>query len=258
MGVTNAFRKGSRASETRAATARLPTHIARVLPVLVFLTASIGVATASPKASPVQIDHVILATADLEAGVRALEAITGATPVYGGSHPDRDTHNAIVPLSGGMYIEILAPKDGLEAIPDFFEGLDQLTLVGFALSVRDLERAERTARALGLDTNGIEQGSRKTPNGGRLAWRLLLLNDAEMFMKPFFISWSEDSAHPSKARPPRCALANLKLTTPHKKQLERMFSELGGEVASLTLVEGVLALGVELDTPEGRVMFGSE
>ncbi len=204
-----------------------------------------------------QIDHVILAIRDLESGMREFEDLTGVKPVYGGSHPDRDTHNAIAPLSGGMYVEILAPKDGLDAIPDFFKNFHQLTLVGFAISVRDIERVESTVRALGLDTNGTESGSRTTPNGGLLAWRLLLINEPESFMNPFFISWSDDSQHPSTGQRPRCELESLKLITPHKKQIERILTESGGEIQFTTIVEGPRALTIELKTPNGRIAFES-
>ena len=84
----------------------------------------------APETVPaMQIDHVILAVTDLEAGMREFEELTGVEPVYGGRHPGRDTHNAIVPLTSGMYVEILAPKDELEVMPEFFQGFQQLTLI---------------------------------------------------------------------------------------------------------------------------------
>lgn len=207
--------------------------------------------------SAMQIDHLILAIDDLESGIREFEALTGMKPSYGGSHPDRDTHNAIAPLPGGMYIEILAPKDGLEATPDFFEDLHQLTLVGFAVSARDIEGVEHSVRALGLETHGIERGSRMTPDGGTLAWRLLLIHEPDFFMNPFFISWSDHSEHPSNMQPPRCELERLELTTPHKEQIEQMQTESGGQIRGLVLRKGPLHLTLELETPKGRVTFES-
>ena len=217
--------------------------------------ASAGTASARG-GSKMQIDHVILATNDLESGLREFEDLTGVRPTYGGSHPDRDTHNAIASLPGGMYLEILAPKDELEAVPAFFKNFHRLTLVGFAIATPDIERVEGTVRDLGLETHGIESGSRTTPDGGTLAWHLLLIHEPESFMNPFFISWSKESEHPSRMQPPRCTLENLTLTTPHKKQIERILSENGGEIQALTLVEGAKKLTLELETPKGRVTFG--
>ncbi|MEM7355722.1 MAG: VOC family protein, partial [Acidobacteriota bacterium] len=204
-----------------------------------------------------QIDHVILATTDLESGMQEFEDLTGVRPVYGGSHPDRDTHNAIASLSGGMYVEILAPKDELDAMPAFFANFHHLTLVGFALSTRDIERVESTVRDLNLATKGTESGSRTTPDGGLLAWRLLLINEPASFMNPFFIAWSTDSQHPSKAQPPQAALESLILATPHKEQIERILSESGDTVRGLTIVEGERTLTLELETPRGRITFES-
>ena len=204
-----------------------------------------------------QIDHVILAIDDLESGMREFEELSGVKPIYGGSHPDRDTHNAIAPLSGGIYVEILAPKDGLDAMPDFFKGFQQLTLVGFAIAARDMERVESSVRAQGLDTGGIVDGSRKTPDGGKLAWRLLLINDPESFMNPFFIRWSDDSEHPSKSKPAQCELQSLKLTTLHKQQIEWILAESGAEIPKLTLDEGAKQLTLELKTPKGELRFES-
>lgn len=204
-----------------------------------------------------QIDHVILAVDDLESGIREFETHTGVKPTYGGSHPDRDTHNAIAPLPGGMYVEILAPKDGLEVMPEFFEELHQLTLVGFAISTPDIEGVEKSVRALGLETHGTQKGSRTTPGGGELAWRLLLINNPEVFMNPFFISWSDHSEHPSIGQPPQAELERLELTTPHKEQIEQIQSENGGEIRALALKKGPLHLTLDLKTPKGRITYTS-
>ena len=204
-----------------------------------------------------QIDHVILATNDLKSGMREFEKLTGVKPVFGGSHPNRDTQNAIASMSGGMYVEILAPKDELDAVPDFFKEFDELTFIGFAISTPDIEREERTVRALGLDTDGTQSGSRTTPDGSSLSWRLLLINEPGSFMNPFFISWSDDSEHPSKVQSPQCELASLTLTTPNKEQIERIFAEGGAEIPGLAIVVGALELTIELKTPNGTITFGS-
>jgi Glyoxalase-like domain len=62
----------------------------------------------------VRIDHVILATADLDAAARRLEREHGLSAVGGGRHEGLGTHNRIVPLGGG-YLELLAVADPEEA-----------------------------------------------------------------------------------------------------------------------------------------------
>ena len=61
-----------------------------------------------------RIDHVIVATGDLDAAVARLEGEYGLRGSGGGRHEGLGTHNRIVPLGGG-YLEILAIADAGEA-----------------------------------------------------------------------------------------------------------------------------------------------
>jgi Glyoxalase-like domain len=62
----------------------------------------------------VRIDHVIYATADLDAAAARVEADLGVAAAGGGRHERIGTHNRIVPLGGG-YLELLAVADPREA-----------------------------------------------------------------------------------------------------------------------------------------------
>jgi hypothetical protein len=61
-----------------------------------------------------QIDHVILAAADLDAAAARLEAEHGLVATGGGRHERIGTHNRTVPLGGG-YLELMAVADPAEA-----------------------------------------------------------------------------------------------------------------------------------------------
>jgi Glyoxalase-like domain len=61
-----------------------------------------------------RIDHVIIATADLDEAAARLEAEHGLRAGGGGRHVGLGTHNRIVPL-GNAYLEILAVADAAEA-----------------------------------------------------------------------------------------------------------------------------------------------
>ena len=60
-----------------------------------------------------RIDHVIYATADLDAAAARVEAAIGIAARGGGHHDRIGTHNRIVPLGGG-YLELLAVADADE------------------------------------------------------------------------------------------------------------------------------------------------
>lgn len=91
-----------------------------------------------------RIDHVIYATADLDAASEQIERELGLEVRGGGRHEGLGTHNRVVPL-GGSYIELLAIVDEQEAasselgravLANLARGEDRL--IGWAVAVDDL------------------------------------------------------------------------------------------------------------------------
>lgn len=54
------------------------------------------------------IDHVIHATVDLDAAAERMQVELGIAAVAGGRHVGLGTHNRLVPLGDGSFIELLA------------------------------------------------------------------------------------------------------------------------------------------------------
>src|SRR2546428_2894233 len=104
-----------------------------------------------PPAIAARVDPLILGVRDLEEGVRQFEARTGVRPAIGGEHPGRGPRNALASLGGGHYVEILAPQAGAPGSErvDALRGLADLTPVGWAVAVRDLESARARLGAAG-------------------------------------------------------------------------------------------------------------
>jgi glyoxalase-like protein len=105
-----------------------------------------------------RIDHVIYATADLEAAAARVEEALGVPAAGGGRHEGLGTHNRIVPLGGG-YIELLAIADADEAAGSWLGGAiqDRIArhgdgLFGWAVAV---ERVEDVAERLGTPLTTI-------------------------------------------------------------------------------------------------------
>src|SRR4051812_50103678 len=61
-----------------------------------------------------RVDHVIWATAALDAAAERMEREHGLAATGGGAHDGMGTHNRIVPLGRG-YLELLAVRDAAEA-----------------------------------------------------------------------------------------------------------------------------------------------
>lgn len=56
------------------------------------------------------LDHLVVAARSLDEGAQYVADTLGATPVAGGRHPGMRTHNRLLGLWGGIYLEIIAPE----------------------------------------------------------------------------------------------------------------------------------------------------
>jgi hypothetical protein len=220
--------------------------LATVLALLVGLLS----AAAAPAA---QVDHILLGIDDLDRGVQAFEESTGIKPVYGGKHPG-GTHNALVSLGDGTYLEIIAVQKGVAPPADFagIEQLHTLTPIGWAVSSKDSAELRKRLDAAGLAVTASTPGSRITPAGKMLSWQSFGLKD-NFAEAPFFIVWSAQTAHPSTTSPEGCKLQQWHIAGPNQKNLEqlRRTLDLRVDVADAKATSMKLALSC----PKGSVTF---
>src|SRR4051812_38004865 len=102
-----------------------------------------------------RVDHVVWATADLDAAAQRMEREHGLAATGGGAHDGMGTHNRIVPLGGG-YLELLAVRDAAEAagsplgraVTARLERVGE-GLMGWAVAVDDVEAVAHRLRAGG-------------------------------------------------------------------------------------------------------------
>jgi Glyoxalase-like domain len=223
------------------------------------MTAQIGMAVclftpAIAAETRAQIDHVILGIDDLEHGIAAFERLTGVRPAYGGKHPG-GTHNALVSLGGGTYLEIIAVQPGAAAPPQFAElaKLQSLTPVGWAVST-DLAHLRAELDPAHLQLTEPRAGSRVTPAGATLSWQTASLREG-FDEAPFFIAWAPESPHPSSTSPKGCTLLGLRVGGPNHKVLGALRDalHLGVEVADAPAP----SLRLSLSCPRGTVNFDS-
>jgi Glyoxalase-like domain len=148
-----------------------------------------------------EIDHVLIAVADLAGGAAEFEQRYRLASLEGGRHPGWGTANRIVPL-GSAYLELIAVVDPREAADSVFGGWilngKPGRPIGWAVRTTDLAAV---AARLGL---GIIHGSRRTPAGDTLRWRSAGSEESSRNPSlPFFIEWERGTPHPgSPARQP--------------------------------------------------------
>jgi Glyoxalase-like domain len=129
--------------------------------------------------------------------------------------------------------------------------LADLTPVGWAVSVRDLDAARSRLAAAGFAPADVVPGSRARPDGTLLEWATFEIARPQVAAAPFFIRWGDRTAHPSQDSPAGCRLERLRVVTPGTEDLRRMLGPLPLDVG----VEkgGPAALDITLRCPKGTV-----
>ena len=183
---------------------------------------------------PTAIDHLVFTASNLEQGMDHIEELLGVRPIVGGQHPNFGTHNALLSLGPQTYLEVIAPDPAL-AIPDngllfekYFNKSPQLAR--WVLRVESIEQLSDKLRANGYDLGSVEQGSRRTPEGTILSWKLtnpyIIPLDGSI---PFLINWG-NTPHPAAGNPVGGKLVNFYIEHPNPDEVKNVLTELNVDI----------------------------
>ena len=203
------------------------------------------------------VDHLLLGTRDLDAGIEWVAKRTGIKAAIGGSHPGRGTRNALMAFQRRRYLEIIAPDPAQspESLKMNLTALAEPRLIGWASASTDLDALAKRLQQRAQQYTGPVDGSRIRPDGRKLAWRTLAL--AAIFEQdgadpiPFFIQWSAESAHPSQDSPSGCNLRGLVIEHPEADNVRSTLAHAGID-ADVRQAKSCRLIAA-LDTPNGRV-----
>ncbi|MGI8587465.1 MAG: VOC family protein [Chloroflexia bacterium] len=129
-----------------------------------------------------RLDHIVILVDDLAEGMESYTAL-GFTVTPGGEHAGGLTHNALVALEDGSYLELLAFRHPV-ASGEVPGGLSALTrrwlerapagegLLDFALLPTEINADIAAAAERGLALEGPLPGGRRRPDGQEVAWSL--------------------------------------------------------------------------------------
>ncbi|MHB1854097.1 MAG: VOC family protein [Acidimicrobiales bacterium] len=202
----------------------------------------------------IRIDHVLLATSDLQLGARQLLAGHGLDSIEGGRHLSFGTANRIVPI-GSQYLELVAVYDReLAATNPFGRAVlaeanpDGPRPLAVCLAADDLDQV---AGRLGM---APVAGERTLPSGQVVGWRSVAMSAAFSTRRlPFFLVWDDPGRHPSGTGPKNRPLAIARVEVGGDEAALRAW--LGEEVAGLAAVGGAPGVhGVELATADGGLL----
>lgn len=135
------------------------------------------------------IDHILIAVDDLNTACQCYQRL-GFDVVMGGEHPRAGTHNALITLADGCYLELIAVKnpDLAQHVPFANQALHSLKtahrLAHAALDSSDLQNDAAAIQLHGLAMENIIEGTRQRPDGQVLHWQMANCVDERL---PFLI-----------------------------------------------------------------------
>jgi len=136
------------------------------------------------------LDHFIVLVNDLATAMQTYRRL-GFEVHAGGEHPAFGSHNALVALADGTYIELVAFKDPALAAQTFWRaGVERLRVgegfAGFVLASNDLAN-DVTQLKSSLAYNDPQAGARVRLDGQRVAWHTSMFEGSPVGLMPFLI-----------------------------------------------------------------------
>ena len=204
-----------------------------------------------------QLDHIVYSVFDLDKAIMDFELLLGVRPIFSGYHRTFGTKNALINLTNGAYLELIAiDVTNTTAVPPRWMGIDYLTspcISRWALKAIDIQKDSTVLKDYNRDMGQIIGGSRHTEKGKLLQWDLTLpLANPEVELVPFSIDWSRSETHPSQELPDMgCKLVKIFATDPYPEIYHETFEKLGYH---LQIEKGVkTGLKMILECPSGII-----
>lgn len=188
------------------------------------------------------LDHIVVAAQTLDEGSAYVEQALGLATSPGGKHLKMGTHNRLLNLGGGVYLEVIAidPQGIPPDRPRWF-GLDsQAMREKLEAGPRLIHWVARTDDIHGALERVPELGHVHRMSRGDLSWDITIPDDGSLLeggLVPTLISWG-DTPHPTTRLPDAgCRLVGLRGFHPRPQQVAERLRKLGLEGA-LELVRG--------------------
>ena len=190
-----------------------------------------------------RLDHLVIVTAVLEEGVDFCEKTFGVKMVKGGEHVRVGTHNYLLALDDGIYLEVIAinPNAGPLSCPRWFGmGMPEQCkragqgpfLATFVARIGNIAHAVQAYPGLG-PVRDMQRGT--------LEWQITIPDDGGLVeggTMPTVIQWPE-GVHPTQKLPVSgCRLERLEAFHPRPARLREAWSSIGlQENAQLSIRE---------------------
>lgn len=208
------------------------------------------------------LDHLAVTAPSLAVGAAWVRDILGVAPEGGGEHPRMGTHNLLLRLGEGLFLEVIAPNPAAPRPPrPRWFGLDALASdAPPALSVW-VARTDDIRAAVARCPEAF--GAIEPMQRGALHWQITIPADGSLPMEgiaPVLIQW-QAQPHPAASLPDYgLSLAGLTLHHPETDRIARLLQPLGldTQVQVVAIAVGAKpALVAQISTPQGLRVLAS-
>lgn len=200
------------------------------------------------------LDHLAVACETLDEGTAWVEEQLGVALQPGGQHARYGTHNRLLGLADGIYLEVIAmDPDAVPQAGHAWFGLDHFfgppRLANWICQsndfVADVLKAPQSA------------GQPRALTRGDLSWQIMVPDDGSLPYGgafPTLICWAEGTVHPSeRLAQSGCRLIALEVTHPLADDIRTMMTLRDARVSCTT---GDFALQATVQTPSGLRVLG--
>jgi hypothetical protein len=199
----------------------------------------------------IELDHIAVAGGTLAEATAQCEAVLGVPMQKGGEHAVFHTHNTLIGLAEGLYLEAIAINP-LAPGPDRARWFDLDRFKGPARLTNWICRCDDLDATLAGLPEGF--GVPVSLQRGDLRWRMAVPESGVLPFDncaPALMQWDGD-AHPA-ARLVRsgCRLTTLRVSHPEAAALEALLAPVLKD-ARLRFVTGAAGLEATIDTPRGE------
>ncbi len=198
-----------------------------------------------------ELDHIAVSGETLEAAVEAVEHALGVPMQPGGEHDVFITHNRLLGLADGLYLEAIAADPNRPA-PDRPRWFDLDNFAGPARLTNWICRCDDLDALLAALP--VDAGAPVSLTRGDLRWRMAVPADGKLpfgNLFPPLIQWHCEKHPAGMLQSSGCALRRLVVAHPEAGALRAMLAPHFSD-ARVEFEPGAAALSAEFDTPHGR------
>ncbi len=216
------------------------------------------------------LDHLVIAAPTLDAGTEYVAELLGVAPQSGGAHAAMGTHNRVLGLFGGIYLEVIAVNpDARRRNARAGSGWTATTCASACRLVPACCTGPRAWSApptwhAGRRSTRARSHRSSPMQRGDLHWRITVPEDGSLpawqgeaasagdGLLPSLIQW-DVAPHPGASLPRQdLALRRLAGHHPHAELLRQGLAWLGAEhLIALEQADGPPRLTAEIETPQG-------